>query len=178
MKKNALSLIAIALAIVLGILFYTTRQKIGYVDTNLLMGKYKAMDDARAEFEKKAAVWQSNTDTLLMDWQNELKNYEKERTKMTKKEKELKEELLRNKQQQINQYQEAMQMKAREEEQKLTQTVINEVNDYISEYGKKHGYDFILGATGSGNIVFASDTRDLTDVILEGLNKEYNRRGE
>ena len=178
MKKNIFNLVVIGLMIVLGVVFFTTRQKIGYVDTNILMSKYKAMDKARAQYEKKAAQWQANTDTLLLDWQNELKTYEKEHAKMTSKERELKEQLLRNKQQQINNYQEAMKKKAQEEEQKLTQTVVNDVNDYIAAYGKKHAYTYILGATGGGNILFANKAKDLTEEILEGLNEEYTKENK
>ena len=137
------------------------------------MQEYKGMKDARAEYEKKAAQWQANTDTLISQWQNELKSYEKERTGMSKKERELKEELLRNKQGQINQYQEAIKLKARDEDQALTQNVLNTVNDYIKEYGKSKGYTFILGANGSGNIAYAHESRDITAKIIEGLNKQY-----
>jgi len=146
-----------------------------YVDTNVLMQKYQGMKDARAEFEKKAKVWQTESDTLVKEWQNQLKAYEKERTGLTAKEKQLKEEKLRNKQQQINGYRQSTEKKAHEEEQKLTQTVINQVNDYVSEYGKKHGYKYIMGANGTGNILYADKKNDITEIILEGLNKEYKK---
>jgi outer membrane protein len=137
------------------------------------MQKYEGMKDARVEFEKKSKVWQANSDTLVKQWENELKNYEKERSSMSAKEKQLKEELLRSRQQQIENYRKATENKAREEEQKLTQTVLNTVNDYITEYGKKHGYKYILGANGSGNILYAAKKNEITEIILEGLNKEY-----
>jgi outer membrane protein len=68
-----------------------------------------------------------------------------------------------------------VQLKAKEEEQKMTQTVLNEVNDYLKEYGEKHNYTFILGATGVGNIVYAKKSRDITEEILNGLNKLYKK---
>ncbi len=149
--------------------------KIMYVDTNVLMGKYQGMIDARAEFEKKAATWQSNVDTLFKNFQNELKNYEKERSRMTAKEKDLKEELLRNKQAQINQYREGMGKKYREEEGKMTQSVLNMVNDYVKEFGKRKGYKYILGANGSGSLVYTQEKYDVTDELLKGLNEEYKK---
>jgi hypothetical protein len=77
------------------------------------------------------------------------------------------------KQNQINNYQEAIQKKLKEEDQKATQTVINDINDYVKEYGKKHNYDIIFGASGAGNIMYAKESTDLTEVVLEGLNKEF-----
>jgi outer membrane protein len=92
---------------------------------------------------------------------------------MSKKEMELKQELLSNKQQQINSYQKAIQGKIQEEDQKASQTVINDINDYVKEYGKEHSYRIIFGASGSGNVMYADEASDLTDEILEGLNSEY-----
>ena len=63
---------------------------------------------------------------------------------MTKKEISLKQELLNNKQQQISSYQQAIQKQIQEEDKKATQTVINDINDYVKEYGKKKGYKIIL----------------------------------
>ncbi|MGY0408627.1 MAG: OmpH family outer membrane protein, partial [Polaribacter sp.] len=103
----------------------------------------------------------------------ELKDYEKNRSKYSKKELALKQELLGNKQQQINNYQKAIQKQVQKEDKKATQTVINDINDFVKEYGKKKGYKIIFGASGSGNIMYADETSDLTKIVLEGLNKEF-----
>ena len=87
---------------------------------------------------------------------------------MTDKELELKKGLLSNKQDRINRYQEAIQKQIREEDQKLTLTVIN---DYITDYGKSHGYRIIFGASGKRSIMFAGKEADLTEDVLRGLNK-------
>jgi outer membrane protein len=177
MKKATLIFnILVILAIATLTWLHFRADKIAYVDTNVLMQKYEGMKKARAEYEVKAKQWQANSDTLMKEFEAELKNYEKERSRMTKKEQELKEELLGNKQQQISKYRQATQMKAKEEEQKLTQTVVNTVNDYINEYGKKHGYKYILGANGSGSLLYAEKKNEITDIILEGLNKEYKKK--
>jgi outer membrane protein len=144
-----------------------------YVDVNKLLDGYKRTKVVRAEFEVKAKTLQSNLDSLVSGWQKELKDYEKNRSKFSKKELALKQELLGNKQQQINNYQQAVQKQIKEEDQKATQTVINDINDYVKEYGKKKGYKIIFGASGSGNIMYADKANDLTEKISEGLNKEF-----
>ena len=145
-----------------------------YVDVNKLLESYKRTEIVRSEFEKKAKTLQSNVDSLILGWQEDLKTYEKERSKMTKKEISLKQELLNNKQQQISSYQQAIQKQIQEEDKKATQTVINDINDYVKEYGKKKGYKIIFGASGSGNIMYADEGTDLTEKILEGLNNEFD----
>jgi outer membrane protein len=177
MKKTQtiINVLVIAGLLGLGAFQLLKKEKTVYVDINKLMQEYQGMKDAKAEYEKKSAQWKANADTLVSKWQDELKSYEKERSRMSQKERDLKEELLRNKQNQINQYQDALKMKAKDEEQKLTQNVINRVNEYITDYGKSKRYTYILGANGTGNIIYAEKSRDITAEILAGLQKDYEK---
>lgn len=174
MNKISLSLALIALILSISSFFYfNSSSQLVYVDINKLMDGYKRTAVEKSKFEEKAKLMQSNVDSLVADWQNELKVYEKERSSMSKKELDLKQELLGNKQQQINNYQKAIQGKIQEEDQKASQTVINDINDYVKEYGKEHNYKIIFGASGSGTIMYADQAADLTIEVLEGLNSEY-----
>lgn len=168
-----ISLLALLCTIVSFFYFNSTSSDQVYVDVNKLLEGYNRTKVVRADFEEKAKSLNANVDSLISGWQNELKLYEKERSKMSKKELELKQQLLSSKQQQINNYQQAVQKQIQEEDKKATQTVINDINDYVKEYGKKHGYKLILGASGGGNIMYADDSTDLTEAILEGLNAEF-----
>ena len=174
MKKLIPILVACAVLLSLFSLYKAYQStNLVYVDVNKLLESYKRTEIVRSEFEKKAKTLQSNVDSLILGWQEDLKTYEKERSKMTKKEISLKQELLNNKQQQISSYQQAIQKQIQEEDKKATQTVINDINDYVKEYGKKKGYKIIFGASGSGNIMYADEGIDLTEKILEGLNNEF-----
>lgn len=174
MKKIVLPLSVLALVFSIITFFYSqSSSDLVYVDVNKLLDGYKRTKVVRAEFEKKAKVLKSNVDSLVTDWQKELKLYEKERSKFSKKELELKQQLLSNKQQQINNYQQAIQKQIQSEDKKATQTVVNDINDYVKEYGKKKGYKIIFGASGGGNIMYADKSADLTEVVLEGLNSEF-----
>lgn len=175
MNKLALPLSLIALlASVFAIFQLQSSSQQVYVDVNKLLDGYKRTKIVKAEFEEKAKTLNANVDSLMGDWQKELKSYEKERSKMSKKELELKQQLLSNKQQQINNYQQAIQKQIQEEDKKSTQTVINDINDYIKDYGKTHNHKIIFGASGGGNIMYADEATDLTQEILEGLNAEFD----
>ncbi len=174
MKKFSFPLALIALILsVFSFFHFQTSSNLVYVDVNKLLDGYKRTKIVKAQFEEKAKTLNANVDSLMTDWQIELKDYEKERSKMTKKELELKQQLLGNKQQQINNYQQAVQKQIQEEDKKTTQTVINDINDYVKEYGKKKGYKIIFGASGGGNIMYAGEGTDLTKDVLEGLNAEF-----
>ncbi|WP_025739441.1 OmpH family outer membrane protein [Aquimarina pacifica] len=174
MNKLALPIALIALiAAISSFFFLQSSSDLVYVDVNKLLDGYKRTKIVKAAFDEKAKTMKSNVDSLLSEWQNELKVYEKERAGLSKKELELKQELLGNKQQQINNYQQAVQKQLQEEDKKVTQTVINDINDFVKEYGKTKGYKVIFGATGSGTIMYGEESADLTDQVLEELNAEF-----
>ncbi|MBS9464318.1 OmpH family outer membrane protein [Flagellimonas sp. 389] len=183
MNKSAISTIS-KLAIPLSILalmvsvatFFISRStsELVYVDVNRLLESYTRTEVDRKDFNERTTVMKANVDSLMLDWQNELKAYEKERSSMTKKELALKQELLQNKQQQINNYQQTVQKQIQEEDQKMTQTIVNDINSYVKNYGKNHGHHIIFGAQGNGNIMYAEEGTDLTDKVLIGLNEQYN----
>ncbi|KFF12003.1 OmpH family outer membrane protein [Flavobacterium hydatis] len=177
MKKIPTYIAIAAVFLSLIAIFYAkSSYQLVYVDVNKLITGYSKTKIAKTEFEKKANLMKANVDSLIANWQEELKNYEKERASLNPKELKLKQELLGNKQQQINGYQEAIQKKIQEEDKKVTQTVINDINDYIKEYGKEHNYKIIFGASGGGNIMYADESTDLTEEILKGLNAEYDKK--
>jgi|SRR3954469_11510730 outer membrane protein len=51
--------------------------------------------------------------------------------------------------------------------------VMKQMNQYVQEYGKEHGYTYILGADGSGNIMFADTKENVTTEVLAYLNDKY-----
>ncbi|MFT6637661.1 MAG: outer membrane protein [Flavobacterium sp.] len=178
-ESKGIFLIISGLAILLSVLaiyFAKSSSELVYVDVNKLIEGYSRTKIAKAEFDKKATTLKANVDSLVTNWQKELQAYEKERASLSPKELQLKQELLGSKQQQVNGYQEAIQKQIQEEDKKVTQTVINDINDYIKEYGKRKGYKIIFGASGGGNIMYASESSDLTEEVLKGLNAEYDKK--
>lgn len=57
--------------------------------------------------------------------------------------------------------------------QQYSDQIWKQINQYINDYGRKHGYDLILGATGEGNIMFARPEDDITKNVSEYINNRY-----
>lgn len=92
---------------------------------------------------------------------------------MTAKEKQLSQELIRTKQKQLMDYQQALNTQAQQEDQKMTGDVLTQINAYLKKYGKEKGYKIVMAATEYGNIAYADEALDITADVLVGLNKEY-----
>ena len=167
-------LLVVVLLIGYHFLFNTKSYSLAYVDSAKLMTEYKGMADVKKIFEAKEKVWQATIDTLTQELQNDIKKYEKERGKMSEREKKTSEELLGRKQQQFMQFKEASKNKVAEEEQKITNEALTKINSIINDFGKASNYTIIFG-TVTGNIVYAKETINITDHILEVLNNQYEQ---
>lgn len=175
MNKALHPILTTILAICLAVLycFHFSSQKIAYVNSSLLVNNYQGMIEARKAYQQKSDIWKANIDTLAREVQQFITTYEKDNDQMTSKEKELTQELIKSRQQQFMEYQKAINEKAIQEDTQMTSQVLEEVNAYIKKYGNKKGYKIIFGATEYGNIAYAEEGIDITDEVLEGLNKDY-----
>ena len=83
--------------------------------------------------------------------------------------------LVKDEQTELYYRQQALQIEQEEEEAalKYNTQIWNQLNSYVQEYGKANSYDFIQGATGSGSMMYAREDLDITDEIIEYVNKKY-----
>lgn len=151
MRHSVIFIIAAGMSILT-----SCNKKIFYVNPSILVNKYHSAITKQRAFLTQAKTWQANLDSLS----TEMAALPAARAKA--------------KEQQFQQYRQAIQQKARAEEARVNQEILAEINAYIKQYGKEKGYDFILGATENGNIVYAAEGKDITDDVLVGLNKQYD----
>jgi outer membrane protein len=60
-----------------------------------------------------------------------------------------------------------------EQDQQYTEALWKQINQYISEYGKEKGYAFIYGADGTGSIMYADSTLNVTEPLVKYMNGKY-----
>jgi outer membrane protein len=137
------------------------KEKIYYINPAKILQGYHSAQAQHELFQAKARDWQLRIDSLGTELQALRSAPAATRTA---------------KEQQLVQYRDAIQQRAQQENQRLTQAVLGEINAYLKQYGKEKGYTFILGANESGNIVYAAEGTDITDDVLKGLNERYDRQ--
>ncbi len=172
MKNKTTTVLLSVIVLLVGWIGYTSvfqKTKIAYVDSAKLVEKSTAMQKLQTELRADAEKNKANIDTLVMEFENSMKSYEKKMSSMSVKEKELATELLKNKQSQLVQYQQAIKQKVGQQEQQKMQEVLKVINQTISDYGKQQGYQIIF-ATSNGNIAYADEAIDITEDIIERIN--------
>jgi len=172
MSGMVTSIIAIG-ALCMSIYLYSTSHNVAYVNNTRVLTEYNGLKEGSQLYQQKRASWKANIDTLNNSLNREIKKYEAERASLTAKEQQLTEALLGKRQQELINYKNAIQQKAKEDDQQIMDEIVKQIDSYIKNYGEEHGYDYIFGVTSEGNLLFANDTDNITDAILEGLNRSY-----
>lgn len=176
MKKIILTLlITITIGVVWIAYKVTKTSKIAYVRSADLIYSYEGMKEAQLKQEKKTMELKSNLDTLQVNFQKAINQYNQDFAKLTKEEKFQREKLLGVQQNQLKDYSQTVEETIKKQDDQLTQGVLNQVNSFVEEYSKKKGYDLVLGTTSSGNILFATESMDITNEVLTALNSQYKQ---
>lgn len=57
--------------------------------------------------------------------------------------------------------------------QQYSGQIWKQLNQYVQDYGKEHGYDYILGADGNGTVMYADQGKNITEEIKKYVNEKY-----
>ncbi len=148
-------------------------KKVAVVNAQIVLEKYDGFKEAQDLYEvktKEMSEMFEKQKSLYESKSNELKIIS---GKLSKKELEVKKGELEILKAKIIQLGKSIEDKAKTQEDDLLQGVYNKVNDYVKRYAEANRLDLIEGTTTSGNILYASDAIDVTQDIIEGINKEY-----
>ena len=119
---------------------------------------------------------QANIDSLQNDINTARKKFIDGSNKLNSKEKaELKKEIAA-KEKNYNEFVLTARKKVPEIERQMMEPVIQEVTKKVRQFGEEHGYDFIFGATASGNIVYSKKGKNITADVIEYINSPSSNR--
>ncbi|HBS86939.1 MAG: hypothetical protein A2W91_12985 [Bacteroidetes bacterium GWF2_38_335] len=175
-KNNLLIVFLTALVIVSFFLHFFDKgesKKIAYVRSQELVYGYLGMKEAQEQFRLKTQLMQANLDTLKNDYNVTLNNYKINTETYTPEEKKEMIGILEKQRNNIVQYSKAIEEKTKEEEGKMLEGILNQINSYVEEYGIRNGYEIIFGTTLSGSILYGNEATDITDELLTDLNNVY-----
>ncbi|MBI1289263.1 MAG: hypothetical protein GC178_16980 [Flavobacteriales bacterium] len=169
---TVLSLLLSVVALISVLVLHDTVPRIGYVQTPELVYSYLGTREAQRAFEREKTVMLTNLDTLKSIHQSEMMKL----NQLDANSDERKQQQLRVQQsfENVQKYQQNMQQRIDEQDQKMMTGVLNQINSFASKYGETHGYDMILATTTSGNILYGREADDLTEDMLKALNDQYS----
>lgn len=174
--KTNIALVAGLLSLAVSLTLFLESQSqdgIAYVRSSELVYGYIGMKEAHNRYKEKAEIWQANVDTLQHDYQISMKRYTNQIASLSEAERKEGQRILMLQQENLLNYSKAINQKAKEEDEKITGAVLNQINSFVEEYGREHGYEVILGTTSAGNLLYGDEAIDITEEVLADLNRIY-----
>jgi Skp family chaperone for outer membrane proteins len=153
--------------------FHTNAPKIGYVDTTRMLGAFKEAQRNRAQIDSLNKDWQAKAqvlkDTMDIHMAAMGKTYN---TASAQSQLDMRKDLERRNQE-MAQFVKASQTKVLEKEKALLEPSLKKVNVLLQDLATQEGYDLIFGSTNTGNILAGGRRLDLTDRVIDMLNKKH-----
>ena len=55
-----------------------------------------------------------------------------------------------------------------------TNQIWTQLNQYVKDFGEERGYDYLFGANGEGQMMYAKPQRNITEELTEFVSDKYN----
>jgi outer membrane protein len=146
--------------------WHVQKNKTAYVDINQLYKAYKQKAELEKELQAIQMKFQSTLDSVKLEIQlaeNKVKQSNTQENKMIYSKKV---EYYNYLNQEFSRVSEVNAKKYREQ-------ILGQLNEYISEFGKIHGYKYIYGANGNGSLMYASEEENITTQLIGYSNAKY-----
>jgi outer membrane protein len=153
----------------------TKATSIVYLNSDSLLDNYAFLKVKTAGLEAKHKKVTSELEAEGMRLQNDAESYRQRGGTMTEEQRQKTEEQLVMRQQQLVQKEKTMMSKLDEERDAINEQLYKNLTGFLKDYNKEKNYEFILGYQKGGGILLANDSLDITQIVIEGLNKKYSK---
>ncbi|OQX53081.1 MAG: hypothetical protein B5M53_07390 [Candidatus Cloacimonas sp. 4484_209] len=173
MKKNYIFSIAFIMFIFFANL--DAAEKIGYIDSEKIINGYKGISGLRIQFNKQVAEWEKEAQDKKVEIDKLKDELKDEKLMLSDEMKRKKEKEIEDKQKDYEDFIKRIWGEGGESEKKheeLLKPVIEKISNVLEKIGNEDGYTMIFDIS-KGNIVYAKSGLDLTDRVLEEINREF-----
>ena len=187
MKNISLALNAVLLVAV-GVLYYFqfsgsksgspsesmgAPSKIAFINSDTVLKYYEFTKVNVGKLEEKGKRIEQDLKNRAISLQGEIENYQRTRNSLTIGQAQAIEEDLGKKQQNFQMYQQSAAQQMDEDQNKMSLELYQKVTQFLDKYGKEKGLQFVLKFNPSSDLLFASDSLDISKSVIEGLNASY-----
>lgn len=154
-----------------------TQGKTAYIDTSKLLKEYQEAKDIEAKYKAKEDQMSKELETELTKLEAEI-DYVKKNAQAKGQEWFQKNAMaLQEKEQRLMYVQQGLQQQLSSEYSKEADSLVKNVKQFVKDYGKEKGYDYIYGTNEATNtILYAKDGQEITDEVIKLLNEKYSAK--
>jgi len=147
--------------------------KIGYIDSARIFAEFKGTEDAQRSFDQEVAGWVKEAEGMKAELDSLQREFQAQSLMLSDTRKEERKQAIDQKKAAYETFTQSVwgpQGKIAEKNSELIQPIIEKINVVLQRIGEEENYTIVLDAS-VGGIVYAAPGIDLTDRILEELNR-------
>jgi outer membrane protein len=146
-----------------------------FINIDTLLNNYDYYQDLRMEMEDKQAELEAQLNAQSKTYEKNAIDYQDKVSKglLTRREAAEIEQALYQEQQNLLALRDQLAMQLQEEEQVRNRRLIDNIMVFLRDYNKDYHYQFIFSNSFGDNMLFASDSLNITYPVLQGINKKY-----
>ncbi len=170
MKRAIIIVIVNLLLVLTGIFAYHHFfvSKVAFIDANKVFEEFEMKKQLSVDFDNIESQRKLSLDSMALQLQmleQKLNSGSKEKNLL---------QLYQYKAQEYGQRRKAIENANETLLEKYNSQIWTQLNQYVKEYGEQHHYDYVLGATGDGSIMYATSKNDITNEVIKYVNQQYN----
>jgi outer membrane protein len=188
--KNLSLILNGVLIVAVGILYYMHFQEkksgasfdskkpsqIVFVNSDSLLANYAYIIDAKKELDDRHQKAEADFNAKGEAFQNKVKGFQERAKAMTPDQIQATEKALKDEEEMLMDYKQKLSASLSEKGQEIDDKLFTAIREYLKKNVGGKNYNYVLGYTKGGGILFANDSLDITQSLLEGLNKEYKEK--
>ncbi|MBU6158071.1 MAG: OmpH family outer membrane protein [Bacteroidetes bacterium] len=150
--------------------------RLAYIDLDSIKEKYTYFKLRQKELEREKQGIENTIESEVKKLENDRVNFLKRGQSITQQEAEKFQIEYQTRYQALSEKREQLLNQHLSNQSKALDEIQKKINDYLEEYNKTAGYQFIF-STGEGNLtVYYKDTTlNITAEVIEGLNERYKQ---
>lgn len=151
--------------------------RLAFINSDSLWANYEFVVAKKAELTLLEGKYQSQYDYLRKKFEDDYQAYIKKGSagQLTLAQQKEAEAKLGEQQKQLMSLDEELSAKFVEDKTIINQMLLDTILNYIHRYNQVTGYDFILEYSKISGLLYANDSLDITQNIINGLNFEYQK---
>ncbi|MDD2890007.1 MAG: OmpH family outer membrane protein [bacterium] len=149
--------------------------KMGYIDSNRLLNEYKGKDELKVKLQKQLEKWEKDAIAQKEKIQKLIKEFESQGAMLSDDAKARKQKDIEQKQIEYETFVQKIwgaEGEAKKINEEVMKPVVDKVNVILQRIGKEREYTIIFDVASTG-VVYAKEGMDLTNEVVDEINKEF-----
>ena len=158
----------------------STSSGIAYVNVDSIIFKFDMFYDRRDELMDKQQKAEAELNSKAGQYEKSARDYQEKVNKglVTRATAAEMEQALIQQQQELVNLRDNLQANLIEEEQVMNRQILEYITSFLEENKSEYNYQYILGKSFGGQVLYGDTSLDITQKVLDAINKKYQEENK